>query len=135
MYKIVTKIHFSYGHRLLEHPGKCASLHGHNGTVEIEISGVRLDSLGMLIDFAQVKSLINSWVEEHLDHRTILKADDPLAEILTIAGENPFLMDRNPTAENLARLIFKAAGSQGLHVSAVRFWETPASMAEYSEKE
>lgn len=135
MYKIVTEIHFSYGHRLLEHPGKCASLHGHNGVVEIEISGKILDSLGMVIDFAQVKSLINAWVEEHLDHRTILKADDPLAEVLTNAGENLFLMDRNPTAENLARLIFKAAGSQGLPVSAVRFWETPASMAEYSEKE
>lgn len=135
MYKIVTKIHFSYGHRLLEHPGKCASLHGHNGIVEIELSGRRLDNLGMLIDFAQVKTLINTWIEEHLDHRTILKEDDPLAEVLTKAGEKLFLMDRNPTAENLARLIFKAAVAQGLPVSAVRFWETPGSMAEYSAAE
>ena len=135
MYKIVTKIHFSYGHRLLDHPGKCASLHGHNGVVEIELSGSQLDSLGMLIDFAEVKTLINSWIEEHLDHRTILKEDDPLAEVLNKAGEKLFLMDRNPTAENLAWLIFKAAVAQGLPVSAVRFWETPGSMAEYSAAE
>ena len=135
MYKIVTKINFSYGHRLMEHPGKCASLHGHNGIVEIELSGSQLDSLGMLIDFAEVKNQINSWIEEHLDHRTILKRDDPLAEILTSAGENIFLMERNPTAENLARLIFEAAAAQELPVSAVRFWETPASMAEYSAAE
>ena len=133
MYKIVKQIHFSYAHRLMEHPGKCACLHGHNGAVEVEISGTELDRLGMLIDFAQVKTMINKWIDEHLDHRTILKRDDPLAEILKKAGEKIFLMETNPTAENLARLIYEAAGSQGLPVSAVRFWETPASMAEYSE--
>ncbi|MFH1965148.1 MAG: 6-carboxytetrahydropterin synthase [Acidobacteriota bacterium] len=135
MYKIVKKIHFSYAHRLMGHPGKCANLHGHNGLVEIEISGPILDNLGMLVDFAQVKTMVTNWIEEHLDHRTILKTDDPLSEILTGIGEEVFLMDTHPTAENLARLIFRAAGSQGLPVSAVRFWETPASMAEYSETE
>lgn len=135
MYKIVKKINFSYAHRLMGHPGKCANLHGHNGLVEVEISGPSLDSLGMLVDFALVKTMVANWIEEHLDHRTILKTDDPLSEILTGIGEKVFLMDTHPTAENLARLIFQAAGSQGLPVSAVRFWETPASMAEYSKTE
>lgn len=135
MFKIVKEIRFSYGHRLVGHPGKCANLHGHNGVVEVEISEKDLDSLGMVIDFAQVKEVVNNWIEQHLDHRTILKTDDPLAEVLSEAGENLFLMEENPTAENLARLIFKAADSQGLRVSAVRFWETPASMAEYSEQQ
>ncbi len=135
MYKIVKRINFSYAHRLMGHKGKCANLHGHNGLVEVEISGRSLDSMGMLVDFAQVKAMVTNWIEDHLDHRTILKADDPLSEILAGTGEKIFLMDRHPTAENLARIIFQAAGSQGLPVTAVRFWETPASMAEYSEKE
>jgi len=134
MFKIVKEIHFSYGHRLLGHPGKCANLHGHNGVVEVEVSGETLDSLGMLVDFSMVKTVVNNWIEQHLDHRTILKEDDPLAGILREIGEKVFLMPENPTAENLAKLVFKAAVSQGLQVKAVRFWETPASMAEYSEK-
>lgn len=133
MYKIVKEIRFSYGHRLVGHAGKCANLHGHNGVVEVELKGPSLDQLGMLIDFAQVKAVVNKWIEEHLEHRTILRSDDPLAELLREAGVKLFLMEENPTAENLARLIFQAALNQGLQVSAVRFWETPDSMAEYSE--
>lgn len=134
MFKIVKEFRFSYGHRLLGHSGKCANLHGHNGVVEVEISGRELDRLGMLIDFAQVKSIICNWIEEHLDHRTILKSDDPLVGLLMEAGEKLYLMDDNPTAENLARIIFSAARSRNLPVTAVRFWETPASMAEYCEE-
>ena len=133
MYKIVKQIDFSYAHRLVDYPGKCAFLHGHNGLVEIEISGSELDKLGMLVDFTEVKTLVEEWIDQHLDHRTILKKDDPLAEVLRKEGEKVFLMDTNPTAEHLARLIYEAASKQGLRVTAVRLWETPASMAEYSE--
>jgi len=119
---------------LLGHPGKCAHLHGHNGVVEVEISGEELDELGMLVDFAQVKDIIRNWIEDHFDHRTILKSDDPLVALLMEAGENLYLMDENPTAENLARIILKAARSRNLPVTVVRFWETPSSMAEYSEE-
>ena len=58
MYSVKRDIHFSYGHRLLNHPGKCARLHGHNARVQIEISSERLDPQGMVMDFEQIKETI-----------------------------------------------------------------------------
>jgi 6-pyruvoyltetrahydropterin/6-carboxytetrahydropterin synthase len=40
-------------------------------------------------------------------------------------------MAENPTAENIAKLIFNYARSQGLPVVEVRLWETPTSYASY----
>jgi 6-pyruvoyltetrahydropterin/6-carboxytetrahydropterin synthase len=62
----------------------------------------------------------------------ILRRDDPLVKPLQDLGEPVFLVDSNPTAEFLARIIFDYAASQNLPVQAVRVWETPTSYAAYS---
>ncbi len=48
-------------------------------------------------------------------------------------NEPMYLMDVNPTAENIARLIFEVAKSKGLPVLDVRMWETPRCSAQYRE--
>ena len=60
MYNIVREIHFSYGHRLVGHPGKCAHLHGHNGRVQIEVSSKMLNSQNMVMDFSEIRESIGS---------------------------------------------------------------------------
>ena len=40
-------------------------------------------------------------------------------------------MDANPTAENIAALIWQAARERGLHLSEVRLWETTTSRATF----
>ncbi len=42
-----------------------------------------------------------------------------------------YLVDVNPTAENIARLIFDNAKGQGLPIVEVRLWETPHCFATY----
>ena len=51
MYEITRNLSFCYGHRLLDHPGKCAHLHGHNGLVQVTLTSPQLDSQGMVVDF------------------------------------------------------------------------------------
>lgn len=131
MFTIVKEIHFCYGHRLLDYAGKCRFFHGHNGKVEVELSAERLDARGMVRDFADIKTALQTWIDEALDHRMILNARDPLAATLQKAGEPIVLMPENPTAENIARLIFNTAKEKGLPVSAVTLWETPNSSACY----
>ncbi len=132
MFQVAKEIHFCYGHRLLDYDGKCRYLHGHNGKVEVRLGSAQLDRLGMVRDFTEIKNILQSWIDQTLDHRMILNAKDPLRTTLEKAGEPLFLMDENPTAENIAHLIFQTAQSKGLPVTSVTLWETPNSFATYS---
>ncbi len=131
MYSVTRLIHFCYGHRLLNSDGKCRHLHGHNGTVEIELSSATLDERGMVRDFEEIKQTIQTWIDEELDHTMLLHREDPVVPMLQQVGEPVFLMDTNPTAEAIARLIFDYAASQTLPVTCVRLWETERSVATY----
>ena len=115
----------------MDYAGKCRHPHGHNGVLEIELAGEQLDARGMLIDFGEVKARLVKFVDEELDHRMLLREDDPLAKALSDLGEEPYLMAENPTAENIAKLVFEQAELQGLPIAAVRLWETPDAWAEY----
>jgi 6-pyruvoyltetrahydropterin/6-carboxytetrahydropterin synthase len=131
MYHVVKELDFCYGHRLLNYEGKCAHPHGHNGKVEIEFGSEKLDERGMVLDFVDIKSEVKRFLDEELDHKMILRQDDVLTKMLREMGEPVFVMQENPTAENIARLIFQYAQSRGLPVTAVRLWETRSSYAEY----
>ena len=133
MYQVVKEINFCYGHRLMNYDGKCAHPHGHNGKIEIELAAAKLDPRGMVYDFGDIKEIIQKWVDRELDHKMILKKNDPLVKILKDLKEPYFLMDENPTAESLARLVFDYAEEKNLPISRVTFWETPSSSATYSK--
>jgi len=130
-YQVTKTIEFSYGHRLLNHNGKCRYLHGHNGMLEIDVSADVLDDMGMVIDFTRVNEVVKTWVDENLDHRMLLCREDPVLPMLQEAGEPIYVMDENPTAENIAALVCIAARQAGLQVSEVRLWETSTSRASY----
>lgn len=131
MYSVSEAVHFSYGHRLLDYQGKCAHLHGHNGKAEIFLEADALDGRSMVEDFDRIGSEIRAWIDAEVDHRTLLRRDDPLVKPLRELGEPLYLMDDNPTAEAIARLIFDAARARGLPVAEVRLWETERSVAAY----
>lgn len=131
MFKVTKTIDFCYGHRLLNYEGKCRHLHGHNGRIEVDIELPTLDGRGMVLDFSDIKRTLKQWIDETLDHRLILAKNDPLVPVLRERGEVFVTMDNNPTAENVAKMVFDYARAHGLPVSAVRLWETPSSCAGY----
>ena len=132
MYRVSREIDFCYGHRLLNYDGKCRHLHGHNGKAVIVLHGPALDARGMLVDFGEIKQKVQRWIDENLDHTMILCRDDPVLPVLRAQGERVFVMDENPTAENIARLIFRQAADAGLPVVEVVLWETEKCQAAYS---
>ncbi len=130
-YRVTREFEFCYGHRLLNYAGKCRNLHGHNGRVSIAFETDRLNMQGMAIDFTEIKRSINTWIDESLDHRMLLHKDDPLVEILTAEDEPIVVFEDNPTAENIARLIYDFASSEGFPVVEVRLWESSNCSATY----
>ncbi len=123
MYELSVKSEFEAAHTIKNYPGKCARLHGHNWTVEAVAEGEKLDSLGILLDFKIFKSKLNE-VLDLFDHNYLNELD--------------FFSGQNPTAENLAREIFKKLSTSEIFdgaakLKAVRVFETPKSCVTYYE--
>ncbi len=128
------EINFCYGHRLLNYEGKCRYLHGHNGKAVITLESSRLDRRGMVLDFSDIKKTVTVWIDENLDHRMILHRDDPAVPALGELGEPMYLTDANPTAENIAKLIFDFTRDAGYPIVEAVLWETPHCFATYRAK-
>lgn len=131
MFRVTREIDFCYGHRLLNYDGKCRFLHGHNGRAIITIEAATLDERGMVLDFSDIKRVVSRWIDEALDHKMLLHKSDPIVPILQAQGEPVFLMDVNPTAENIARLIYDYTATQGFPIVEAVLWETPNCFATY----
>ena len=131
MYRVTKEIRFCYGHRLLNYDGKCRHLHGHNGLVEIELSAPSLDPRGMVMDFEDIKRAVQTWIDRELDHKMLINRADPLLPTLQTSQEPCFVIEGNPTAEAIAKLIYDYAKSHGFPVTRVTLWETDSSFATY----
>ncbi len=131
MFQVTREIPFCYGHRLMNYEGKCKNLHGHNGIAVITIEGETLDNRGMIVDFSDVKKVVSKWIDEQFDHRLLLHKDDPLLPLLLEHNEPIQALEVNPTAENIAKLIFDFVAQSGFPVVEVKLWETPSCFAVY----
>ena len=133
LFRVTREIEFCYGHRLLNYAGKCRYLHGHNGKAVITIEGDSLDDRGMVVDFSDIKGAVSTWIDENLDHRMLLCREDPVVGYLQDQGEPLYLLDENPTAENIAKLIFTESNKLALPAPIVEvlLWETPKCYATY----
>ena len=129
------KLEFDSGHRLVNHEGKCAHPHGHRYVAEVTCEA-QLDKIGRVIDFSVIKRHVGTWIDDHLDHAMIInRADANLLQLHVDEGWRHFVMDVNPTAENLAELIYQKAAEllrdYPIKVTHVRIYETPNCWADY----
>jgi len=133
MYQVTRELPFCYGHRLLNYDGKCKNLHGHNGLAVVTLQSDKLDEQGMVLDFSEIKKVVLAWIDATLDHRMILHKDDPVLPYLKELNEPVCVVDFNPTAENIAGLIYKFIQDRGFPVTKVTLWETPSCYATVTE--
>jgi 6-pyruvoyltetrahydropterin/6-carboxytetrahydropterin synthase len=131
VFTVSEEVTFCYGHRLMDYVGRCARIHGHNARVELVLGSATLDRRGFVMDFGDLEEVAKRFLDETLDHRLLLRRDDPVIPSLAAAGEVFVALDENPTAEFLARFIFEALTQKGIPLKAIRFWETATSVATY----
>ena len=124
MYRIGKRFSFDAAHVLADLPAghKCARLHGHTYTVEIELTASQLVPPGFVTDFADLTPF-RRYLTDVIDHRL-------LNDVLPV----------EPTSENLARHFFTWCVTHlepGIpaRISAVRVSETPQSWAEYQQEQ
>jgi 6-pyruvoyltetrahydropterin/6-carboxytetrahydropterin synthase len=122
MFDLTVESQFSAAHQLRGYKGKCEALHGHNWRVQVTVSSEKLDDIGMVLDFHELKSITNE-VLASLDH-SFLNDVFPFTEI-------------NPSSENMAKWIFESIRKKILKknctISSVTVWENETSSATYYE--
>lgn len=121
MFELTISVEFEAAHFIRKYPGKCSRLHGHNWQVEVTVIGKKLNHLGMLIDFRELKEEVNKVILD-LDHY-YLNEIEPFCEI-------------NPTAENIAKYIYERLSanpvlSSDIKIHLVKVWESPKSAVAY----
>lgn len=134
---IMRRIRFCAGHRLYKHGGKCEHFHGHNYVADFFVTSNSQDSVGRLIDFADLKARCKGWIDQHWDHSFLVSHSDKNAiqALLAVEPCRLFELPYNPTAENMAKYLLEVASPQfmegsGGRVVRVRIWETEDSYAE-----
>ena len=122
MYDLMIESQFSSAHQLRGYKGKCENLHGHNWRVQVTVSSDKLDDIGIVIDFHELKKITGE-VLSSLDH-SFLNEVFPFTEI-------------NPSSENIAKWIYesikKKLDQDQCTVSSVTVWENETASATYYE--
>jgi 6-pyruvoyltetrahydropterin/6-carboxytetrahydropterin synthase len=122
MYKLRIITDFSAAHQLRGYKGECENIHGHNWKVEVEVLADKLNDIGIVIDFKELKSITESVIQP-LDH----------AFINEISSFNEI----NPSSENIARWIYNSLKEKlekfPLRLHSVTVWESENASATYFE--
>ena len=119
MYNLIVETNFAAAHNIRGYKGKCEKIHGHNWKVQVVLTSERLDELGMVIDFKDVKETA-LYILERFDHTYLNELDEFARE--------------NPTTENLARILYNELSKKlpsGITVSKVTTWESENCGASY----
>ena len=122
MFELMIETQFAAAHQLRGYKGKCENLHGHNWRVQVAVSSVKLNDIGMAIDFHEMKKLTNEALSA-LDH-SFLNDVFPFTEI-------------NPSSENIAKWLYdllkKKIANNDVAISAVTVWESDTASTTYYE--
>ncbi|MGR3309799.1 MAG: 6-carboxytetrahydropterin synthase QueD [Candidatus Brocadiales bacterium] len=119
MYNLIVETNFAAAHSIRGYKGKCENVHGHNWKVQVVLTSEKLDELGMVIDFKDVKG-VTQHILERFDHTYLNELDE--------------FTEENPTTENLSRILYSELSKKlpsGIAVSKVTVWESENCGASY----
>ncbi|MGN0435968.1 MAG: 6-carboxytetrahydropterin synthase QueD [Wujia sp.] len=139
MYTLKTNSSFDSAHFLAGYEGKCANIHGHRWTVEVEVGSDNLEkegtNRGMIIDFSKLKEDLTI-ITDALDHSLIVEAGSLKEKTIEALKEENFKLVEvmfRPTAENFSEFFYSEMRKKGYQVIKVTVYETPNNCASYYE--
>lgn len=137
--RITKEFRYEGAHALLGYDGKCRHIHGHSYILYVTVKGAVAQSLGcakdgMLMDFTELKRLVNENIIDNFDHALVVRGDAPLAEELCREYENVVAVDFQPTCENLVCYfaeVIKEKLPAGVELHHLKLYETATSFVEW----
>ena len=118
MYILTIEDYISAAHQLKGYKGKCENIHGHNWKVEVSVYGHKLNDIGILIDFHDLKDMLKTVLQE--------------------------FAHQNPSSELLSKIIYQKIEkmlkqysqnhSTNINVLSVTVWESATCRSTYQKK-
>ena len=140
--RITKKFRFEAAHALYGYDGKCKNIHGHNYNLFVTIIGVPVSDssnvkCGMVMDFGDLKKIVNSEIIEKFDHSVIFNNNSPhkeLAKNLANDGHKVVMANYQPTIEEMVidfanKISSKLPNNIRLH--SLKLEETETSYSEW----
>ncbi len=144
---LTAEVKFDAAHRLSNYKGQCSRLHGHTYRVIVTVKSKKLNNWGAVMDFGDLKKIFKKVIEDKYDHKTILLLEDSENQAFSKVVNEDWItwMNKNPTAENMARDIWKNLTPhlqrfkninklKGIKLDSVTVYETTTNSATYKEK-
>ncbi|MDD4656778.1 MAG: 6-carboxytetrahydropterin synthase [Bacteroidales bacterium] len=137
--RVTKEFRFEGAHSLVNYDGKCRSIHGHSYKLLVTLKGSpqkesKEPKTGMVIDFSELKRVINKIIVDKYDHALILREDALLAQEILDSYSNVIITPFQPTSENLiihfAQLLNRELPSF-LELYSLRLYETTTSFVEW----
>jgi len=139
--RVSKEFHFEMAHALLNYDGLCRHIHGHSYILFVTIIGEPIENmqdtkLGMVMDFADLKTIVKGPVVDYFDHSLVIhkEAKKFLPDTRSDMYDKVHLMDFQPTCENLVTHIaeiVRASLPAGIELYSVKLYETATSYAEW----
>jgi 6-pyruvoyltetrahydropterin/6-carboxytetrahydropterin synthase len=136
----ITKIfRFETAHAIYGYQGPCAHIHGHSYELHVRVAAEEnetgyIGGTGIIIDFKDLKALVQTAVIKKLDHKLVLSREYMAAATNSFAEQEVVIFDAEPTAENLLIYIRKEIQNlfpENIRLRSLTLWETRDSYAEW----
>jgi 6-pyruvoyltetrahydropterin/6-carboxytetrahydropterin synthase len=140
--RITKEFKFETGHALYGYDGLCKNVHGHSYKLSVTLLGTPITDpdhvkYGMVMDFSDLKKIVNETIVTPFDHATVLNVDSPhkeLADTMESRGHKIMRVQYQPTSEmmvlDFAEKI-KARLPEQLKLHHLILRETETSYAEW----
>lgn len=144
--RITKQFTFETGHALYGYDGKCKNVHGHSYKLSVTVIGTPISDnthvkYGMVIDFGDLKKIVNQEIVDVFDHATVFNKNTPhvdLATELSNRGHNVLLVDYQPTSEMMVidfASKISALLPEGIKLHSLKLQETATSYAQWFASE
>lgn len=122
MYEVEVRGEFSAAHALKLYDGSFEPRHGHTFGVSVVMRAEKLDGIGVVVDFEELKPQLRRILGE--------------LENSSIADQPEFREGKlNPSTENIAKIIYDRLKSRfrssNAQITKVTVWETPEASASF----
>jgi len=140
--RITKHFDFETAHALYGYDGKCKNIHGHSYQLFVTLIGTPINDPsnvkhGMVMDFGELKVLVNHEIISKFDHTTVLNNLSPhkdLANTLSELNHHVVLVDYQPTSENMLLDFAKRINRKlpiNIKLHSLKLYETANSYAEW----
>ena len=136
MISITKEFTFETAHRISNHPAACKHIHGHSYRLLVTVSAEEIQENDMIIDFKELKQIVNEKVIKTFDHALVLKRNDETIKLAQNIDSKIFWMEYEPTVERLIEYIkIQIQNSLGkpVFLKKLKLYETATSFGEWEK--